>query len=499
MDSAQASVKRFGNFDPRWLALSVTTIGSFMSILDSTIVNIALPSILRDFNIDLKNGQLVLTIYLLALAVVIPLSGFLADRVGMKRLYITTLVCFTAGSFLCGFAWNLPSLVFFRALQGLGGGMLQPLGMAIVFTMVTPLERGRFMGILGLPMLLAPIVGPTLGGYLVEYSSWRTIFLINLPIGLLNLVLAYWLLKEHPRKPEARLDVPGFALALLAFPGILLALSLGEEHGWGSPITIGLGTVGVLALVAFALVEWRQPNPLLQLRLFQQPMFALGMAINFVTQFSLFGIQYILPLMLQTVHQLGAARTGLVLFPSGILSFITMNLSGRFYNRIGPRILAGSGLTVLLVTTFLLGRTVAGTSLYFIGGLAALRGLAMGLCMMPVQTAAYNTVARADMPRATALTNMLFRMFGAVSTTALTTILLLSLRLQGAPAGSDVTSGNTPIPFLQSAFGYTFISMSVLAAVGIAMSFFLHDKVLDDLRADRAAAPRPELTAAPAD
>ncbi len=128
-----------------------------------------------------------------------------------------------------------------------------------------------------------------------------------------------------------------------------------------------------------------------------------------------------------------------------------------------------------------------------------MRGLAMGLCMMPVQTAAYNTVARADMPRATALTNMLFRMFGAVSTTALTTILLLGLRIQGAPAGSNVTSGNTPIPFLQSAFGYTFISMSILAAVGIAMSFFLHDKVLDDLRAGRNVTPRPELVAEPAD
>jgi len=187
--------ERIAQLDRRWLALSVTTIGSFMSILDSTIVNIALPSLLRDFNTDLRSGQLVLTIYLLALAVVIPLSGFLADRVGMKRLYIITLICFTAGSALCGLAWDLPSLVVFRALQGLGGGMLQPLGMAIVFSMITPLERGRFMGLLGLPMLLAPIMGPTLGGYLVQYASWRWIFLINLPIGLLNLGLAIWLLK----------------------------------------------------------------------------------------------------------------------------------------------------------------------------------------------------------------------------------------------------------------------------------------------------------------
>ena len=496
---AQAIARRFGDFDPRWLALSVTTIGSFMSILDTTIVNIALPSMLRDFHTDLKNGQLVLTVYLLALAVVIPLSGFLAERVGIKRLYIITLACFTIGSALCGLAWNLPSLVAFRALQGLGGGMLQPLGMAMVFTMITPLERGRFMGMLGLPMLLAPLVGPTLGGYLVQYSSWRTIFLINLPIGLLNLALAYWLLKEQPRKPEARLDVPGFVLALFAFPGILLALSLGEEAGWGSPATLGLAAVGLVALVAFIVVEWHRPAPLLQLRLFQQPMFALGMVINFVTQFSLFGIQYILPLMLQTVHRLGAAATGLIIFPSGILSFLTMNFSGRVYNRVGPRLLAGTGLGVLLVTTFLLGRVTAETSLTFIGAVAAMRGLAMGLCMMPVQTAAYNTVPRELMPRATALTNMLFRMFGAVGTAILTTILLLSLRAQGAPEGTSVTAGNAPISLLEDAFSHAFLAMSILAAVGIGLSLFLHDRVLDDLRTGLKSKPSSELRAEPAD
>ncbi len=496
---AESIAKRFGNFDPRWLALCVTAIGSFMSILDSTVVNIALPSILRDFNTDLKHGQLVLTIYLLALAVVIPLSGFLAERVGMKRLYMITLACFVLGSALCGFAWNIPSLIVFRALQGLGGGMLQPLGMAIVFTMITPLERGRFMGVLGLPMLLAPMVGPTIGGYLVQYASWRSIFQINLPIGLLNLVLAYWLLKEQPTKPGAHFDARGFALALFAFPGILLALSMGEELGWTAPLTLTLALIGVCALVAFIFVEWRQPAPLLQLRLFQQPIFALGMVINFVTQFSLFGIQYILPLMLQTVQHLGAAATGLLLFPSGILSFIFMNVSGQLYNRVGPRILASTGLTVLLITTFLLSRVTVTTSLFIIGTLGALRGLAMGLCMMPVQTAAYNTVARDLMPRATALTNMLFRMFGAVGTAILTTILLISLRLQGAPEGSNVTSGTVPTPLLEVAFSHAFLAMSLLAAVGIALSFFLHDKVLDDLRTKPKDQTTSELYPEPAD
>jgi EmrB/QacA subfamily drug resistance transporter len=491
--------ERITQIDRRWLALSVTTIGSFMSILDSTIVNIALPSLLRDFNTDLRSGQLVLTIYLLALAVVIPLSGFLADRVGMKRLYIITLICFTAGSALCGLAWNLPSLVFFRALQGLGGGMLQPLGMAIVFSMITPLERGRFMGLLGLPMLLAPIMGPTLGGYLVQYASWRWIFLINLPIGLLNLGLAIWLLKERSRSPETKLDGRGFILALFAFPSILLALSAGEDRGWTSPLVLVLATVGVVALIAFIFVELPQRQPLLQLRLFGSPIFALAMVINFVTQFSLFGMQYILPLMLQQVHQLGAAATGLVLFPSGIASFITMNISGRIYNRVGPRPLAVSGLAVLMITTGWLSRLAPGASLILIGGLASLRGLAMGLCMMPVQTAAYNTVAREEMTRATALTNVLFRIFGAASTALLTTVLVVSLRWQGAPEGSGVTGGNTPISFLSGAFNAAFLSMAIMAAVGIGLALFLRDPVLEKLRDQPAGASVEQLHGEPAD
>jgi EmrB/QacA subfamily drug resistance transporter len=470
--------------DPRWLSLTVTTIGSFMSILDSTIVNIALPSILRDFKSDLSNGQLVLTVYLLSLAVVIPVSGFLGERLGMKRLYMLTLVGFTASSAMCGLAWNLPSLIGFRAVQGLAGGMLQPLGMAIVFTMITPLERGRFMALLGLPMLVAPILGPTLGGYLVEYASWRMIFLVNLPIGLINLVLAHFLLKETPVRDEARLDFRGFALAAVAFPGILLGLSEASEFGWDSPLIIALLTAGVVALGAFILAELRHDDPLLQVRLFANPMFSLAMTLNFILQFSLFGIQYLLPLFLQRAHHLGAAETGLLLFPSGILSFISMNLGGHAYNRLGPKPLALSGLAVLFVATLALSRVNQDTGLVTIGALASLRGVAMGLCMMPVQTTAYNTVPQHLMARATALTNVLFRVFGSASTAILTTILIFSLHEHGAPAGSSITSGNTPVDFLSRAFADGFLAMAVLTVVGMLLALFLQDAALKALKVE---------------
>ncbi|MCA9851169.1 MAG: DHA2 family efflux MFS transporter permease subunit, partial [Dehalococcoidia bacterium] len=242
---------RVRSMDRRLLPLAVTTIGSFMSILDTTIVNVALPNILRQFDARIESGQLVLTSYLIALAIVIPLSGFLGEKIGMKRLYILTLTCFTLGSALCGLAWNLQSLIVFRVIQGLGGGMLQPVGMAIVFSMITPLERARFMGFLGLPMLIAPILGPSFGGYLVEFLSWRAIFWINLPIGLLNIVLAIRLLKETPRVRSAAMDVWGFVFAAIAFPCILLGMTEGEDRGWLTPVPMALLATGAVTLVLF--------------------------------------------------------------------------------------------------------------------------------------------------------------------------------------------------------------------------------------------------------
>jgi EmrB/QacA subfamily drug resistance transporter len=465
-------------FDPRWLALIVTTLGSFMSLLDSSIVNVALPGIIKDFDSTVARGQFVVTVYLLALAVVIPLSGFLSERLGMKRLYMLLLFAFAASSALCAVAPGMNSLIVFRALQGLGGGMLQPVGMAIVFTMITPLERGRFMAMLGLPILLAPILGPTVGGYLTQYSSWRAIFLINVPVGLLNIVLAYYLLKETEIRRESRLDARGLLLAVAGFPTVLFALSESASAGWGSPLVLGLLLIGVSSLVAFVFVELRQQNPLLQLRLFAHPMFALAMVMTFVVQFCFFGSSYLLPIFLQNVRGLGAADTGLVLFPSGVLDFLGIYLSGRLYNRFGPKPFGLSGFALLLICALALSRMTATSSPLLIAAVASLRGLGIGLAMMPVMTMAYNTVPKAAISRATALQNVLQRVFGSASTAVLTTIVIVSLGLRGAPAGSTISSGDTPSGFLVAAFSDAFAIMALVASAGLLLSLRLHDAVL---------------------
>ena len=203
--------------DPRWIPLGVTTAGTFMSILDNNIINVALPTILKDFNASLGQGQLVVTAYVMALVIVIPMSGFLGERLGMKRLYMFVLAAFALGSMLCGLAPNIESLILFRMLQGLGGGMLQPLGMAIVFSMITPLERPRFVAILGMPVLLAPLIGPAVGGYLVEYVGWRFVFFINVPVGIVTLRHG---VQDPQRDTDQEGDAPGRHGRHLRDPGL---------------------------------------------------------------------------------------------------------------------------------------------------------------------------------------------------------------------------------------------------------------------------------------
>ncbi|HZU75841.1 MAG TPA: MDR family MFS transporter, partial [Dehalococcoidia bacterium] len=390
-------------FDPRWLPLIVTTIGGFMSILDSNIVNIALDTILKDFHADLGAGQFVITAYIMALAVMIPLSGFLGERIGFKRLYIITIACFTLGSAMCGFAWNLPSLILFRVLQGVGGGMLQPLGMAIVFQLITPLERPKFVALLGVPSLVAPIMGPSLGGYIVQYASWRFVFWINIPIGVADVLLAFALLKSFPARRGAPFDLRGFAFAAVAFPSLVFALGNAVDAGWFAAPTLIALVVGSVCAAMFVRVELRHHDPLLRIRLFADPLFRRSLSVQYIGFFSLFGLNFLLPLYLQIAYGWGAAKTGTALLPMGIVAFVTMNLASRRYNKWGPRPLAATGLSVLAFTTLLWTRVGVHTAVPFIILLVCFRGLALGFFGEALQMCTYNAVPEGQIPRATSL------------------------------------------------------------------------------------------------
>ncbi|HLZ07810.1 MAG TPA: DHA2 family efflux MFS transporter permease subunit, partial [Chloroflexota bacterium] len=299
----------------KWWVLGIVVMGTFMSILDSTVVNIALPKLIAVFSTDVHGAQWVLTSYLLALAVVIPMTGYLQEKYGGKRIYMITITLFTMASALCGFAWSLNAMIFFRVLQGLGGGLIMPLGMSLLLREFRPEERGTALGIFGIPLMLGPAIGPTLGGYLVQYVDWRFIFFINIPIGIFAVFAASRVLRETPRQNAGKLDVWGVALVALGSASLLFGIGNGPADGWNSPSVIGEIALGICSLVAFVVVELRTAQPLLELRLFKSYNFSLSVFVTLIVQVALFGAIFLLPLFLQNLRGMGAMETGMMLIP----------------------------------------------------------------------------------------------------------------------------------------------------------------------------------------
>ena len=415
--------RRFGGISYKWMVLLVTIVGMFMSILDQTVVNVALPHIISVFNASVNSVQLVVTGYALALAIIIPASGYLQDTFGSKRMWMFSLAAFTMGSMLCGLSWNTQTLIIFRVMQGLGGGMLSPLAFAIIYRVVPVEERGLTMGILGIPLLVAPAIGPALGGWLVEFVDWRMIFMINVPIGALGIFMAATMLEETERRPGLKFDLAGFVTAAVAFSCFLVALSNAPADGWTALYIVVLLMVSVIFFVAWIVVELRSDDPLLDLRLFKDGIFTTGMVVLFVVTTALFGASLLLPLFLQELRGLGAMETGLLLFPQGIAAAVTMPIGGKLFDKIGARPLLVFGLLLLAWATWIYVSLDVTTPNSVIVVALVLRGASMGFVFMPLQTAMMNRVPLAKINRGSSLTSAMRQLFASFGVAVVTTIL----------------------------------------------------------------------------
>lgn len=455
--SAAPALPRLGlrgllhGLDYKWQVLLCTVVGTFMVMLDQTVVNIALPKITTVFGVGVHETQLVITSYMLALAVIMPATGYLSDTFGTKRLYMITMALFTGGSLLCGLAWNNPSLVAFRIVQGLGGGMMMPLGMTMLFKVVPPQQRNTIMGFFGLPLMLAPVLGPTLGGYLVEYIDWRVIFTLNVPIGIVGLTLGLTLLRESEYVPNLKFDLRGFVLSAIGFSAILLGLSDAATDGWTSASVLSRLVVGMVALVAWVWVELTDDHPLLDLRLFRIPIFTMAAMVSFVLTVGMFGGMLVLPLFLQNLRGLGAAESGVILISQVLPMTVAMPLVGRLVDKVGPRVMLLTGLPLLALTTWQMSALDLTTSDLTIKLWLAARGCAMGLVMMPSMTAGLNSVPMHLMSRASAMTNVMRQVFGAFGTAIVVTILQLRQTFHGAMLSQTATPENLPLQQLISA------------------------------------------------
>jgi EmrB/QacA subfamily drug resistance transporter len=450
---AAAAPRQFGGVSYKWAVLMVTVVGMFMSILDQTVVNVALPHIISVFNASVDSVQLVVTGYALSLAIIIPATGYLQDTFGSKRVWLFSLAAFTIGSALCGFSWNTQTLIVFRVLQGLGGGMLQPLAMAMIYKVVPPAERGFTMGILGIPLLVAPAIGPTMGGWLVEYVDWRTIFLINVPIGALGILMSVSMLHDSETKPGLKFDTAGFVTAAVAFSCSLVALSNAPQDGWTAPYIVGLLVTSVIFFVAWIVVEFRVADPLLDLRLFQDGTFTIGVVVLFVVTTAMFGASFLLPLFLQNIRGLGAMETGLLLLPQGIAAALTMPIGGKLFDKIGARPLLVFGLSLLALATWMYVTLDVETPNNVIVLALILRGASMGFIFMPLQTAMMNRVPMAKINRGSSLTSAIRQLFASFGVAVVATVLTSRQTFHQAVLAERVTGQAPMVQRLMGAIG----------------------------------------------
>jgi EmrB/QacA subfamily drug resistance transporter len=423
-DEVSVAPAQVGRFDYKWVALAVVLAGTIMTILDATIVNIAIPTLQHDLHAgSYTDIAWVVTGYLLAQGAVIPLTGWATDRWGTKRLYLITIVTFTVASMLCGISQNLGELIFFRVVQGMGGGMLMPIGMTIILQAVGPQQMGRVMGIFGVPMLIAPAVGPVLGGWFVQDFSWRLIFYVNVPIGIIAFIAAARFLRESHRTARLRLDVVGLFTGVPAVLALMYAVDRSTDLGWSSALVISLLLASALLMVAFVLRQLRTPEPLLQLSLFRDRTFSWAMVLSFVVVTAMFGTMLLLPLYLQEVHGYNAIDTGLLLLPQAITAAVSMPIGGYLTDRIGPKWVVATGMILLTIGSVVLAQIHYNSSNLLVIGALMLRGFAMGFAMMPTMSAALARVPRRYASRASSITNTLQRLSSSVGIAVLVTVL----------------------------------------------------------------------------
>jgi EmrB/QacA subfamily drug resistance transporter len=390
----------------KWQVMVTVAVGVWMIVLDSTVVNVAFPTLRRTFGAGVDQAQWVISIYVLALGIATPLAGFLADRFGIKRVYGAGLAVFVFGSLLAGFAPNLWSLIGARAVQGFGGGIAQPLSVAMLFMAFPPREQGHAFGIFGVVMIGAPALGPILGGLLVDRDLWRWIFFINIPIGLLGITLAAWLLRPQAQKRLGPLNPLSVIGAAMGFGCTLYGASISSRYGWSSAQVLSTLGVGAGALAMLAVIELRfSREPLLDLRLFSDRTFLNANVVGYIAVLALFGAEFLMPVYLQVLRGRTALQSGLILLPIAIAAGTMNPIAGRLYDRIGPRVLVVTGSVVLLVNTWQFARLTASTGIETLVVLLALRGLAISLIMQATFTAALGAVPHRSLPRASSLVN----------------------------------------------------------------------------------------------
>lgn len=488
-----SAVNKPERLDRKWKVLISVTFGVFMIILDSTIVNIAFPTLRAQYGASLADAQWVLSIYVLALGVTTPSSGFLADLFGIKRMYLIGLGLFTLGSILCGLAPSLGMLIVARALQGFGGGIAQPLGPAQLFRAFPPKEQGTALGLFGIALVVAPALGPILGGWLVDLGIWRAIFFVNVPIGILGVFLGSRFLLDYRVEKRPKSDPYGWLTAVLGFGSVLYAASQAEVYGWTGATTLLFFGFGIVMLIAHAIIELKLvKDPMLDLRLFANPLFLNATLVGYVATVALFGAEFLMPVYLQSFRGHTALEAGFILLGVAATSAFATPLAGRLYDKIGPRMIMLVGFAILCVNTWQLSQIQPLTSIPYIVFLLALRGLAVGLTLQTSFVTALGAIPLNQLPRGSSLLNSTRFVVQAVSVAALATILVSNLspevkaqqqKMQDVPVTASAPFGLCETPGVAAADNLPPASKAALAVLPAQSAAAAKTKMIAGLKA----------------
>lgn len=464
----------------KYRVMVVYIAGLVMTIIDGTVVNVALPTLADEFDVPSTDIEWIAIVYLLSLAAVIPVAGWLGDRYGTKRMFVVSLGTFVAASLLCGLAQDLPQLLVFRVLQGVGGGLITPIGSAMLFRAFPLSERSTAsVGVLSVAVV-APAIGPVLGGVIVDNISWRWIFLINIPIGAVAVALAVLWLREETQETPGRFDAAGFVLSAAGVSLLIYALSTGPENGWGSAAVLGPALLGAAAMVALVVVELRHELPMLKLRLFTDRLFRSVNVASSMVYAGFFGWIFVLPLYMQTLRGFSATQSGLVQAPQAVAIFIVSNLLGkRLYQAVGPRrlMIVGSAVTAMATASFALFDL--DTPLWMIGGGSFLRGASVGMVFVSIQTAVYATISNADTGRAASVFNTQRQIAFASGVALAATVVAARV----SAVGGDDAAAIDRLP----AYQWGFLAMGLVILPAAVASLWIDD---DDAAATRGLPQR---------
>jgi len=456
-------------------------IGAFVAFLNQTLLNVALPSIMNDLKIDATTGQWLTTGYMLVNGVLIPVTAYLMARFTTRQLFISAMSLFTIGTLICGLSPNFGILMVGRVVQAAGAGIIMPL-MMVVFLTIFPIEkRGAAMGLMGMSMILAPAIGPTLSGWIVEHYDWRVLFYIILPFSAISTLIGVFFLKNVTKVTKPKFDMLSVVLSTIGFGGLLYGFSDAGTDGWGSTTVLSCLVVGTLSLILFVWRQMTSRSPMLEFRIFKYNMFTLTTIINCLITISMYAGMILLPIFLQNIRQFTPMESGVMMLPGAILMGIMSPITGKIFDKVGARWLSVIGLLITVVTTFEFTRLTDATTYTHMILIYTIRMFGMSLMMMPIQTAGLNQLPQSMNAHGTAMSNTLRTIAGSIGTAILVTVMTTQTKSRAtelAVAGGVSPTDKEAMAHIVTestihGINQAFLIATSLAVVALILAFFI--------------------------